>query len=74
MATVLGGLFCAFVGLLLLLNVGGVGRLFAELGRGQRERSGAWATLGRPQSVGAVRFVGLFFIVVGVGIAVFPPS
>ena len=69
-----GGIFFAVIGLTLLLNVAGCARLLANLGQQQRRRWGLWMTAGTPQTAGAVRLLGVAFIVLGLGIAAFPPS
>jgi hypothetical protein len=70
----LGALLFALVGVVLVLNVGGVAVLLAEMGRRQRRRWGLWLTAGTPQTATAVRLLGVAFIVLGLGIAAFPPT
>lgn len=75
MVEVLGGLFFAAIGFVLLLNLGGAADLLARFGRHHRTRSGVWLSGAPPQATGAVRLLlGLPFFVLGVGVTLFPPS
>jgi hypothetical protein len=69
-----GALIFAVLGLVLLLNVGGIANVLARYGRRQEERWGRWLTAGTAKTPLAVRLLGVAFVVLGVGIAVFPPS
>jgi hypothetical protein len=70
----LAGIVFAAIGLTLLLDLAGAARSLADLGQRQRRRWGTWMTAGTPRTAGAVRVFGVAFIVVGLGIAVFPPT
>ncbi len=74
MADVVGGIFFALIGSGLLMNIGGVADSLSRLGRAQRKWWGPWLTAGTPQTRIAARLLGVPFVVIGIGIAVFPPS
>jgi hypothetical protein len=64
----------AGIGYILLLNLGGVSESLVRFTQRQERRWPAWMTAGTPERLVWVRLLGLAWIVLAAGIAIWPPE